>query len=360
MTYQQRQDTAVIIPARDEEDRIADCLAALAGQSPARVSVVLVVNNTTDRTAERAREAAGKGGMDLTVLDCTLSDGEGVGTARRRGAEHALRHIPHLRYLMTTDADCIVASDWVDRNLAHLQRVDVVCGKVELIEAEADILQSMDREAATLEGTYRALVQDFYARHAPGSADICDTHGEAAGASLAIRREAYLDIGGFAPTICGEDRALVRAVRAAGHRVHHADDVVVRASCRLNGRAAGGMSDALKARIAGADYLIDDCLPPADWLMSHARAMTLGPWPPQVPPRLRLNVRDVPGHIAALKEFTNSGGEDPISKAPVIVAPRTSVAPEWPDDGLAEPRRPGTSGPCTHAARRACSTVTNS
>lgn len=312
-------DIVVIIPARNEAARIASCLTALAGQCSVRVSVILVVNNTTDGTAALARESASRLGIDLTVQECTLAAHEGVGTARRIGCDHALRTMPGLRTLLTTDADCIVAPDWIARNLANLEEVDAVCGRIEPMASETGILSGIDPQLGVLEATYRGLVQDFFARHVPGHAEIAGTHGEAAGASLAVTRAAYLMAGGFVPVRCGEDRRLVRALRRAGARVRYVDDVTVQASCRLTGRAPGGMSDALKERMGAADYLIDDGLPPADWLIRQAGCGRLGPWPLLVPARLRLNVRDLPRHIEMLETFRNSER--------IASAPRTPVAP---------------------------------
>lgn len=330
------KDTAVIIPARNEEARIGACLIALARQDAARVTVILTVNDTTDRTAEVARDTAHCHGLHLVVLERTLAPVQGVGTARRIGCDHALRNMPELRYIVTTDADCIVAPDWIARNRAHLERVDAVCGKIGLIAEEAGILDGMDRHLATLEGTYRKLVQQFYERHAPGGADVAGTHGEAAGASLAFIKAAYLAVGGFAPMKCGEDRRIVRALRSAGHRVHHADDVTVQASCRLNGRAGGGMSDALKARIGRLDYMIDDCLPPADRLVRHAVRKTLGPWPPQVPTRLRLKVRDLPHHIRILENYRNSDRLTSVSNAPAGALPSPDLGRPHAGQGVSD------------------------
>lgn len=315
------KDTAIVIPAQNEAGRIGACLTALAQQCTARTMMILVVNNTTDDTSGIARSAAARLGLDLTVLERTLEPHEGVGTARKIGCAHALNTLPDLQYLLTTDADCIVDPCWIRRNLANLQSADAVCGKIDLIADEANILDGMDSHFATLEGTYRKLVQDIYARHAPGCADIRGTHGEAAGASLAFGKSAYLDVGGFAPIACGEDRRIVRALRNAGRKVRHACDVRVQASCRLNGRAVGGMSDALKARVSGLDYMIDDCLPPADWLVRSAIVKTLEPWPPQVPTRLRLNVRDLPRHIKVLENFHNSEKMTLASITPVDAPP---------------------------------------
>lgn len=303
MKISNNRDIAVVIPARNEAERIDACLAALAGQCADRVSIILVVNNTTDDTIGNARVIADQHGLDLGVIDCLLPLNQGVGTARQLGCDHALRVMSELQYVLTTDADCIVAHDWIHRNVAHLQQVDAVCGKIDLIENEAGILDGMDRVLATNEGKYRKLVQQFYAQHAKGCDDIAGTHGEAAGASLAFRIKAYRTVGGFDPIKCGEDRCIVRALRLSGHSVRHADDVVVRASCRLTGRATGGMSDALKARITGIEYLIDDCLPAATWLVRNAAANTLGVWPPLVPLADRVHVRDLPLNIDRLSYF---------------------------------------------------------
>ena len=299
------KDVAVVIPARNEAERIGACLAAFAGQGD-RATVILVINGTTDATAKIAHDVAARHNLDLVVIECTLNPGDGVGAARRIGCDHAIRNMRQLRYLMTTDADCVVAPDWIARNVRHLETFDAVCGKIDLIESEKGILSEMDLGLATNEGRYRALVQRIYGEHATDPADICGTHGEAAGASLAMRPEAYLAAGGFEASGTGEDRRIVRVLRTSGYRVLHADDVLVRASCRLDGRAIGGMSDALKARIEGTDYLVDDCLPAANWLVNSARAGTLGVWPPQVPAEGRVHVRDLPRNISTLEAFFKS------------------------------------------------------
>ncbi|MGK7650972.1 glycosyltransferase [Roseovarius sp. B08] len=325
------KDTAIVIPARNEEKRIAHCLNALAEQCSARVVVIVVVNNSTDSTVARARDAALRLGLDLTVLQRRLEPHEGVGTARRIGCDHALQHIPALRYLLTTDADCIVAPQWLARNLAHLETSDAVCGKVEPIAVEADILDGVNPQFVSLESTYRKLVQEIYAGHAQGCADVAGTHGEAAGASLAFSKSGYLAAGGFAPIPCGEDRRIVRALRSARRRVRHADDVTVQASCRLSGRASGGMSDTLRSRIGASDYLVDDCLPPADWLVSHVERRSLDVWPPQVPARLRFSVRDLPRHIERLDRFRNSERSKTAAMAPATALPDSHSGGLQPD-----------------------------
>ncbi|OSP54372.1 glycosyltransferase family 2 protein [Pseudoruegeria sp. SK021] len=310
MTQSTTNDTAIIIPARDEADRIAACLTALAGQMSGRVRVVLVVNNTVDDTGAVAQRVAAQHRIDLDLLTVDLPPDQGVGLARRIGCAHARRQMPGLRFLLTTDADCIVTPNWVVRNIAHLQSADLVCGRIDVIAQEAAILDKMDRVAATREGEYRRLVQQVFSRYAAGCADIDGTHGDAAGASLALRATCYDAVGGFEPIRCGEDRQIARACRASGYLVRHADDVVVHASCRLTGRAAGGMSEALTLRTTGTDYFIDDSLPEAERLIQYVASGTLPTWPPCVPGSDRVHVRGLPRNINLLKEFLGEGSSD--------------------------------------------------
>ncbi|UOA34211.1 hypothetical protein DSM110093_04046 (plasmid) [Sulfitobacter sp. DSM 110093] len=303
MSFERCKDTAIIIPARNEAERIGDCLTALAPQCTDRVRVILVVNNTDDDTGAVAQAIASHHSLDLTVLDLTFAPGMGVGAARQRGSALALEQMPHLRHILTTDADCRVSPDWIAQSLHHLQRVDAICGKVTLNPKEADCLAGLDPHLHHYEVAYRELVIELYARNAPNCADLRGSHGGAPGASLGFTRDAYETVGGFAPIPCGEDRQIIRALRALGKSVLHADDIWVEASCRLVGRAEGGMADTLRDRLAGVDYLADDCLPNATLLLHQLRQGALAVWPPQVPPSQRVRVRDLPTHIAVLSSF---------------------------------------------------------
>ena len=62
----------VIVPARDEEELIGACIAALASQvgvPKSAYEVLLILDRCTDKTEERAREAAGA--MTLHVIEAT-------------------------------------------------------------------------------------------------------------------------------------------------------------------------------------------------------------------------------------------------------------------------------------------------
>ena len=314
--------TAIVIPARNEARRIGACLAALQPQLTPACRVVLVANNCTDATVARARAALAE--PQLQIITLKLEPGQGVGTARRIGCQAALADAPQLEHLLTTDADCIAAPDWVAANLAHLAWFDAVCGAVEPLAGESGILRGMPAEEGWNEACYRALVLEFYQMIYPEPHNPLPHHGEAPGASLGLRRAAYQQVGGFADRRTGEDRDLIRRMRQAGFSVAHVANARVAASCRLTGRARGGMADALRDRLAGTDYLIDDALPPARWLADHAARGSLPVWPPEVPANQRLRPSDLPEQIAELTRLlrTRAGrGRDAHAPVPVMDQP---------------------------------------
>ncbi len=292
---------AVIIPARNEAARIGACLQALAAQDMSGVAVVLIANNCDDGTGPVSRACAVALDIDLILLEHTLPVGQGVGTARRLGCDAALAAWSDALALLCTDADCLTAPGWIERNLHYLGSVAAVCGRVEPMSDELFVLQDMELSPAEMEGRYEALVIAYYRLMRFGPCGLTGDHGHAAGASLCVRTTAYRAVGGFADVLTGEDRDLVRRLKAAGHGVLHAGDVRVAASCRLDGRAQGGMSEALRARAERTDYFIDDALPPARHLIDAALQGTLGPWPLQVAPQDRLRARDLAPQIALLE-----------------------------------------------------------
>jgi Glycosyltransferase like family 2 len=234
-----RTDCLVVIPARDEADRIIDCLGSLAGQG---ADVLVVANNCDDATSELARKAG------AAVIDCTIADG-GVGAARRLGVVEGMRRLANLRWLMTSDADCVVAPDWVDVNRAHLEAgAAAVCGLVLPIAHEHAALPPALLRRAALEDRFLDLKARLEAK-LTGRAG----HEQTPGASLAFDPAAYFAAGGFAPMPTHEDRAIILRLKSMGLPVVHDRNVTVRASCRLEGRAPGGMAAALRGRSIDPD-----------------------------------------------------------------------------------------------------------
>ena len=269
----------VTIPARDEAERIGSCLASLRGQA---ADALVVANNCSDDTALLAARAK------AAVVDCAIS--AGVGAARRLGVAEGLRRMVGARAVLTTDADCLVAPDWVAANLRQLDAgADAVCGLVLPIAEEHAALPTALLRRATLEDRFLDLKARLEER-LTGRAG----HEQMPGASLAFTSKAYAAAGGFDPLPTQEDRAIILRLKALGLSVVHSREVTVRASCRLVGRAPGGMAAALRERSADPDAPLCPNMGQSEVPEVAAVLATLGPLHHQA---------DLPAAIARLERF---------------------------------------------------------
>ncbi|MGR3485628.1 MAG: glycosyltransferase [Paracoccaceae bacterium] len=227
-----------VIPARDEAERLPRAVAALRAQGCA---VMVVANGCTDATAQVARDCG------AVAIEAPVLPG-GVGEARAIGFAAAMAVWPDAAWILTTDADCALAPGAVATLAKALARADAAAGRVVPDPAEFAALPAPVRAHGRLEDRRDALLAEIGARAVPLAHDPAPRHGQAPGALLAFRVDAYRAVGGFAHLRCSEDRDIVQRLRAHGLRVAHPWDAVVQASCRLTGRAPGGMADTIAAR----------------------------------------------------------------------------------------------------------------
>jgi GT2 family glycosyltransferase len=266
---------AVAIPARDEAARLVPCLKALADQrsaygqtvDPSAFAVLVFANNCGDDTARIARAFAGRSPLRLAVAEAALPpDRAHAGGARRAAmdAAAALLDGGPRAALLSTDADGRAAPDWLTANLAALAAgADAVAGAFLPDAAEVASLPPALRIREESERAYAALSDELAWLIDPDPHDPWPRHGIRSGASMAVTLGAYRRIGGLPAVPVGEDRALFEAVRRAGMRVRHCPAARVTVSCRLVGRAAGGMADTLRRRRLNATAPTDPRLEPA-------------------------------------------------------------------------------------------------
>jgi hypothetical protein len=258
--------TAVAIPARDEAERIAACIEALDMQSGARLdAIVLLVNNTTDETARIARSVRVHPQTVLHVVERALAAEQATaGYARRLAMEAAASLAGPQGVLLTTDADGLVDPDWLAANLAALDAgADAVAGWVELHPIEWGQIPNRLHEDDAREVAYDTLCDEIHGRLDPDPADPMPRHTQHSGASIALTVRSYTLCGGVPPIPCGEDRALIAALRRVDARIRHAPEVHLTVSGRTEGRSAGGMADTIRRRLTQPDRFIDDRLEPA-------------------------------------------------------------------------------------------------
>ncbi|MBV9951497.1 MAG: glycosyltransferase [Acidimicrobiia bacterium] len=231
MTQPAVEEIGVVVPAHDEEARVAACLSGLrvAARHPLlahkKVRVVVVLDRCRDRTGDTAERF----GVEVIEVDHAC-----VGSARSAGFARLLDRsaAPDERHwLVTTDADSTVPPDWLARLVAWRQRgADAVAGTVVVDDWSEQPPQTRQR-----------FVRHQHA-HGTGLA-----HQHVHGANLAISAAAYRRVGGIPQLPVAEDHALWAAVGAAGLRRVAAGDLPVVTSSRREGRAAGGFSDLLRS-----------------------------------------------------------------------------------------------------------------
>ena len=175
--------------------------------------VVVVLDACTDRSAEIAATSG------ATVV--TSSAGL-VGAARAIGAMRVIE--AGARWIACTDADTVVAPDWLAAQVAL--GVDVVCGTVAVDDW----------------WHHKLAVQR---RHTERYVDA-DGHRHIHGANLGVCTDAYVRAGGFEPLAFDEDVALVQALKATGARIAWSAAPRVRTSARLDSRARNGFADYLR------------------------------------------------------------------------------------------------------------------
>ena len=280
---------SVIVPARNEENGLRRTLDALRDQVSLHgvpiphpdYEVLLLLNNCTDGSEEVAvRYAEANLGLRLTVLSCALpSEQAHVGTARKILMDIACERLEHLggtvtRAILSTDADTVVAPDWVAQNLAAIDAgADAVGGQIRLLPEDLDALDPGTRLAYDRDARLQQLVARAESILDPDTADPWPRHLQHFGASLACTPEIYRRSGGLPPVKPLEDIAFVDALRKVDARLRHSPAVQIFTSARLNGRAEVGLSGQLRLWRDEAARGLPQMVDSAEWMCHRFRTL---------------------------------------------------------------------------------------
>jgi glucosyl-3-phosphoglycerate synthase len=303
----------VVVPAHDEELRIGRCLRALASQAEVRgdeFEVVVVLDACEDGTEAEVdavrsylvRHTSPKyERTDATpAIHTVVGPGQGAGPARATGMDIGCARLEALGrdggLLASTDADSVVAPDWIARQLEAIATgAEAIGGQVVLDPTEAAALPPgvlADREAQLA-----ARTRDAAAR---GPAE----HAHFSGASLGVTPAAYRRAGGMAWMAALEDQELEDRLVAAGVTIHRLRPVSVVTAARTEGRAERGLARDLELarwlaerRYAGAGFsparlLETKATTVATILPTRECAATIGPILDALAPLRRLGLVD--------------------------------------------------------------------
>jgi glycosyltransferase involved in cell wall biosynthesis len=181
---------SVVVPTYNEEANIASCLESLCNQTlpRERYEIIVVDGNSKDRTREIAERYA-----DLVFVQTSKK----VGGARNDGAKAAKGEI-----IATTDADCIIPPDWLERieeDFADHPDAVQVFGLV--YPKEKGIKNAASLALANFFSRLGALTHTLY---------------YTLGCNTAFRREVFMQIGMYRCIDAGDDLEIARRTRKVG------------------------------------------------------------------------------------------------------------------------------------------------
>jgi glycosyltransferase involved in cell wall biosynthesis len=204
-------EVSIIIPARNEEAGLGDCLESLTAQTDVEFEIVVVDDGSTDRTREIAQRFAG---VRVISPEPPPNDTSGRTWTGKNNAVVAGARGERAPWILFTDADTVHQPGSLARALAEAK-------------AERADLLSYSPEQAVVSFAERAVMPVIFAELAaqyppekvrdPSSGIIA-----ANGQYILVRRAAYDAVGGHAAvaTEILEDVALARLFHDAGKRVY--------------------------------------------------------------------------------------------------------------------------------------------
>lgn len=171
---------SIIIPARNEEDHIADCLNAITSQKyPTHLVEIIVVNdNSEDGTLKKIEEYKKKNN-NIKLLDLKHSQG------KKMAITHAMQEA-RFELIVTTDADCKMGEEWLRTIVSYYEmcKPKLIAGPVAL-EYKKNIFQKFQCVE------FLALIGVSAASIANKRPIMCN------GANLAYPKKIFNEVGGY-------------------------------------------------------------------------------------------------------------------------------------------------------------------
>ena len=193
---------SVIVPVRNEEHLIAQCLRSLLDQDypKDRLEVLVVDNDSTDRSRKIIRQFP---------VQYLFEKKKGASAARNAGARAARGDL-----LAFTDSDCVVPSHWVSRLVSALNEdsVDAAGG-----DTPVNSQGSLIGDYLISRGHYSQ--KEFFSDASSSSPWLIT-------GNMIVRRSTFQSIGGFEETLLpGEDMDLSWRIVLSGGRLKYLPDL---------------------------------------------------------------------------------------------------------------------------------------
>lgn len=198
-------EVSIIVPARNEELSLGDCLHSLVAQTGVTYEIIVVDDASTDRTREVAGSFAGVKVISAGPIPAGWT---GKNTAMIAGATQAAGN-----WLLFTDADTVHLSGSLERALAEAKK-----DNIDMLSYSPEQITVTFWEMATQPVVFAELTRQY-----PPSVvnDPASAVAAANGQYILIQRAAYDAVGGHAAIAANllEDVALARAVKCSDRKI---------------------------------------------------------------------------------------------------------------------------------------------
>lgn len=218
-TFQPTTTFSILIPARSEEENIKACLQSIQQLNyPVHLfEVILIDDFSEDATVATAKQFEG-----IKVIELKEVLKEKINSYKKKAIELGVEKATG-RFIVTTDADCIVPANWL-RNFAFIieqQSTVFIAAPVAMKEENSFIKLFQSLDFLTLQGITAASV-------GAGFHSMCN------GANLCYSKEAFYNVNGFKDVdhiASGDDMLLMHKLYSLFPReVHYckaADSIVL-------------------------------------------------------------------------------------------------------------------------------------
>ncbi len=205
-TFQPSVKFSIIIPARNEEKNIGNCIASIIQQNyPKNLFEIIVIDDHSIDSTSAIVTQLSKQYSNISLIKLTDElHGKKINAYKKKAIELAIYKASG-EWIITTDADCIASKNWLQSYAAFIFTNDCVFIAAPVVFSKQNTILSMLQytDFLSLQGITAASVSTGF-------------HSMCNGANLAYKKETFLAVNGFNDIdniASGDDMLLMNKVK---------------------------------------------------------------------------------------------------------------------------------------------------
>lgn len=266
----------IVIPVKNEEDDIDECLSAFLNQvdndgnpiGKETFEILVLANNCTDRSVQIIQQFKEENPNLNVHLEVVNLDAEyaNIGFVRKSLMDTAYGRLCKngKGIIMTTDGDTVVSKDWIYQNTSEIKSgADCVGGRILLkdeeslnLESSIEVFYKKDEEYQLLISALEAMILQNFDFEKP-------CHHQHFNGSFAVTSDCYRKAGGVPEVRHLEDCAFYERLLSVDANIRHSNMVRVKTSARHSGRADIGLAHQLltwkNMETENSNFLVESC-----------------------------------------------------------------------------------------------------